>query len=148
MPKGRCAGCGLENGSAKLIERHITKCPDYLDLYKKDPAKALSAEEEASRYDALKKTDAFIEEREAAKDERYDGYRAAAAKKVEALRERWRGGTKFKALNRKSAPTVAPEGATVWGLTPEESLAKADAGTDIPSLVAAERLVGLIGIEK
>lgn len=147
MPKGRCAGCGLENSSAKLIERHMTKCPEYLDLYKTDAAKALSAEAEAQRYDTLKKTDEFIEAKEAEKDARYDGYREAAARKIEALRDRWRGGQKFKQVNRKSTPVASPENGRAWNKSAEDLLAEATAKGDLAGIVAAERLAGLTGVE-
>jgi hypothetical protein len=44
MP-GRCAGCGLENKSCKVIKSHIMTCPDYKKLWQTDPDKALEPED-------------------------------------------------------------------------------------------------------
>lgn len=48
MP-GRCAGCG-RTGPESKINLHVIDCPDYLDLYARQPDKALTPVAEYTRY--------------------------------------------------------------------------------------------------
>jgi len=47
--QGRCAGC-QETGPLNLISWHLTVCPDWAALYRKDPAAVLGAAEEFARW--------------------------------------------------------------------------------------------------
>lgn len=46
---GRCAGC-TETGSLKNLVVHVVACPDWAELYRKDPAAALGPAEEYDRW--------------------------------------------------------------------------------------------------
>jgi hypothetical protein len=48
---GRCAGCG-RTGSLRKITQHMVSCSDFIDLFGRDPAKALDPEAEYDRYRA------------------------------------------------------------------------------------------------
>lgn len=50
MSAGRCAGCGKSSSSCKAIEKHVMTCPEFIALYKADPAAALDPEQEYVRY--------------------------------------------------------------------------------------------------
>jgi hypothetical protein len=49
MAAGRCEGCGRSDSASK-IARHIQACDEWLKLYARDPALALSPEESARRW--------------------------------------------------------------------------------------------------
>jgi hypothetical protein len=54
MATGRCAGCG-KSGPPKKVQAHIMTCPDYAELYRADPARALPPEAEHARWAAQDK---------------------------------------------------------------------------------------------
>lgn len=86
MAPGRCAGCGLSNSSCRPIRAHVETCPDYLDLYREDPARALAPEAEYRRWKA---EDDSPEARQAARDVRLGRVFAEADEAQQAARERW-----------------------------------------------------------
>lgn len=49
MAAGRCAGCGRTD-SLRKISLHIVDCSAYLDLYDRDPQRALTPIAEYERY--------------------------------------------------------------------------------------------------
>lgn len=49
MAVGRCSGCKV-TGPRKKIENHVLSCPQYLELFRADPARALDPVTEARRY--------------------------------------------------------------------------------------------------
>lgn len=49
MPSGRCVGCGFRE-SVRKVEVHILGCPDYLDVFRVDPARCLDPAAEHQRY--------------------------------------------------------------------------------------------------
>jgi hypothetical protein len=51
MATGRCSGCGRTD-SLRKISTHIVDCFAYLDLFQRDPARALGPAAEYERYRA------------------------------------------------------------------------------------------------
>lgn len=49
MPAGRCAGCGRVD-SRRKIALHIAECSQYIELYQRDPSRALTPEAEYERH--------------------------------------------------------------------------------------------------
>jgi hypothetical protein len=49
MAAGRCEGCG-KTGSECLVGRHTVGCPDWLELFARDPSQALSPRESYRRW--------------------------------------------------------------------------------------------------
>jgi hypothetical protein len=47
--QGRCAGCQL-TGELKTVGVHVIKCAKWAELYRKDPAAALSPKDEYERW--------------------------------------------------------------------------------------------------
>lgn len=45
MAQGRCEGCGVESASCAWMRSHQAGCSKYAELYRKDPALALSPAE-------------------------------------------------------------------------------------------------------
>lgn len=50
MAQGRCSGCGKVGTSAKAMLRHTVSCDAYAEIYSKNPALALTPEEEYIRW--------------------------------------------------------------------------------------------------
>lgn len=50
MAQGRCAGCGHQDTSIKVMKRHIVQCSDFLALFQRDPSKALGPGPEFDRW--------------------------------------------------------------------------------------------------
>jgi hypothetical protein len=74
---GRCAGCGGTDSSCQRIKKHVQKCPDFLALYRTDPARALDPEAEYRRWvaedrrdEAAQRRRAVIEEAESSRAQR------------------------------------------------------------------------------
>lgn len=86
MTAGRCAGCGVMDNSCKKIKSHVLTCPDYLEVFKSDPAKALPPEEEWVRWQNEDNSD---EARAVAKEIRLTKRFAEMDAKREAQSERW-----------------------------------------------------------
>lgn len=86
MAQGRCAGCGKTDGSAKALNKHILQCPDYIALYKVDPARALTPEAEWERWQAEENNP---EAREAAREERIATRIAESVAKLDKQHSRW-----------------------------------------------------------
>jgi len=47
--QGRCAGC-KQTGPEKQVDWHVLTCPDYAELYRRDPAAALAPGPEYVRW--------------------------------------------------------------------------------------------------
>lgn len=107
MARGRCSGCGHEDQSAKKVERHTASCPEYIRLWREHPERALSPEAEAERWAAHTSTEEYTEQREAAKDEKYAGYRADNERRVEAQASRWKS-REFRSGRSTSTPAKLP----------------------------------------
>lgn len=115
MARGRCAGCGQEDASAKKIERHINTCPQYLDLWRTDPDRALSPTAEAERWSEVKESDDY----DLAKHERRERFlvdvKVKNDKKIEAQTQRWtsREFRNLSGADARSTPVPAPQGGRI-----------------------------------
>lgn len=133
MARGRCAGCGLEDPSAKKVERHVASCPDYLALYRTSPEKALSPEDEMKRWSEVTSSDEYQEAKAAEKDERYAGYRANNERRVEQQASRWKS-RQFRSGRTTSTPYHANGGIPEGGrLTPIREGSADDAARRVAS---------------
>jgi hypothetical protein len=47
--RGRCAGC-TETGERKALDWHVLKCEKFAELYRADPARALTPAQEYARW--------------------------------------------------------------------------------------------------
>lgn len=56
MAAGRCAGCG-KTGSSCKIDGHAMECPDWLELFRTEPDRALDAAAEYRRWKADDRAD-------------------------------------------------------------------------------------------
>lgn len=89
MSAGRCAGCGFQNVSCQKVKRHVVDCPDYIELFRTDPGRALDPEEEYQRYkaeddspearldrkmDRIERLDTMLDARRQAHRERFTAY--------------------------------------------------------------------------
>jgi hypothetical protein len=86
MAQGRCAGCGKSDSSAKALNKHIMSCPQYVALFQKDPARALTPEAEYERWQA---EDNNPEAREAAREARISVRIAESVVKQGNQHTRW-----------------------------------------------------------
>lgn len=50
MGQGRCAGCGKIGPGGAAMTGHIMQCEDYVRVFRDDPLKALTPEEEYVRW--------------------------------------------------------------------------------------------------
>lgn len=50
MSRGKCAGCAIEDSSCKVVKNHTLTCPEFIELYRTDPARALDPEDEYRRH--------------------------------------------------------------------------------------------------
>ncbi len=62
MAIGRCSGCG-RTGQPKKLYPHVLECPDYLALFREDPARCLDPESEQARYRAADTAESRAEKR-------------------------------------------------------------------------------------
>jgi hypothetical protein len=87
MAKGKCAGCGVQKNSSKIMNQHIVVCEKYLEIYKIDPSRALSPEAEFLRYQNE-------DNNEEAKAERKDKRLSSIFEEIDTKREaqtlRWK----------------------------------------------------------
>lgn len=79
--KGRCAGCGL-SGSVARVSAHARYCPEYRELYRSAPERALSPEEEYARWQDS-------EERQERREQRREAAIAEADRRRDVHRRRW-----------------------------------------------------------
>lgn len=86
MTHGRCAGCGFSSPSCKKVQAHVLSCPDYLALYKSNPAAALTPEQE---YERWKLEEDSPESRELRRRKLHAHYREQADQKLARQRSRW-----------------------------------------------------------
>lgn len=86
MAQGRCAGCGKTGTSCKGMKNHIMSCPEYIQLYQKDPSKALEPGPEFARWQREENSE---EARAEAKDKRLAARFAALDVKRDKQSSRW-----------------------------------------------------------
>jgi hypothetical protein len=86
MAKGRCAGCGKTDSSCKVMDSHVVTCPDFIRVYRENPAKALNPREEFDRWNAEENSP---EARAEAKDLRLTARFAALDQRRMEQSERW-----------------------------------------------------------
>lgn len=93
MAEGRCAGCGYENKSCKMVTRHTASCPDFAKLYK-DPATRHLAVEPATEYQRHHAEENLGKDDR--REERISRNRAEANRKLGKQSERWQARTAHK----------------------------------------------------
>lgn len=109
MARGRCAGCGHEDASARQTAKHVNSCPAYLELYRTDPARALSPEAEAERWARFRETDEHAMAKHEARERFLVDVKAKNDRRIDAQQERW-ASRSFRNLNATSTPVPTPEG--------------------------------------
>jgi hypothetical protein len=88
MTIGRCAGCGLTNPSCKTVDKHVMTCPEYLTLYRTEPARALKPTDEYVRWKANEgSADNLADAKDEARTERIAGLRANDKARLERYNE-------------------------------------------------------------
>lgn len=115
MSRGRCAGCGYEDASCKKVRTHVNTCPEFLVLYKTEPARAIDPEDEFVRFKALTETFEYQEARDEEKSAKHAKYREDAERKLAVSKDRFAGGTRtrFRSAASQESVTSPPEGVPV-----------------------------------
>jgi len=112
MPVGRCAGCGKTSGSARVINAHVLECPEYKELYKTNPAAALSPQAEQQRWltEDGKTQDQIATAQ--ARALRAEAHREVNDRKLTSEALRWSAPTAQRATSR---PVTTPDEGSSWG---------------------------------
>jgi hypothetical protein len=84
MTAGRCAGCGFENASCKIVKTHVASCNDFRDLWKANKEAALDPEAEYTRH--RMQMSSTKEER---RDVRIAGLRKEDKARLSTQQDRW-----------------------------------------------------------
>ena len=128
MSRGRCSGCGQEDVSSKKIRAHTMDCPQYVALYKKNPAWALDPEAEYLRHKASAEDAQVTSD---ARDVRQARYAQINADKLKAADERWK--------------EVGPR--SMQSIPPAVALSEVDGGRVTDSGTTASQVARMYGEE-
>jgi hypothetical protein len=102
MTWGRCSGCGQEDASCKKIRNHAASCPEFLELFRRQPERAIDPEAEWARHHSPDGEAQRLDEREDRRAATKTRLQALAADRQSRSRDRWAG------RSRNLSPTHVP----------------------------------------